>query len=208
MGKGGKWSSEEDQVLRGFHELHSGNMAKIEREMGRADCKDRWRILMREDKATETGIDNGKHKWVDEEKAALAEVLKKWVDDEGVLDDQSVDWNEVQRAVRTRDVLQCRRYWSSNGNRCLIITQECTWNRDMDIELVKWLKGIVFTDEANIDWKLAVGAVTAGDQPVTSRICKSRWDNTLSKRASDDVRKSWNGMLWRGVMSRFCCECA
>jgi hypothetical protein len=108
--------------------------------------------------------------------------------------------NEVANKVKTRDELQCRRYWSYNGQRCLVAKTGPSWNLDMEIDLVKALKAVVFTDEKNIDWNGIAEKVKVDGSSVSPRFCKAKWEEVLSKIVPQAKRGSWKGMWVFGLM--------
>jgi hypothetical protein len=90
--KGGKYTDTEDAELRRLYEVHSGVWAVIERKMGRTDLRDRWRILMREDKARESGVESKKGKWSKIEKEAFTNAVGEWINEDGLFHEKAVDW--------------------------------------------------------------------------------------------------------------------
>lgn len=93
MRKGSPFTAQDDARLRQLYVIHSGCFARIEREMGRPDCRDRYRILLRKDKELETGVQAGLSKWASSEKNLFVDAMAPFINaDTGALDESKIDW--------------------------------------------------------------------------------------------------------------------
>ncbi|TPX44027.1 hypothetical protein SeMB42_g03794 [Synchytrium endobioticum] len=154
LGDNGPWTPEDDENLRQLVVRYGHSWRRIEDEMERTNCKERFRVIEAKDKQLRMG------RWDEEEENMLLDAVKELMKKRNVTDPTQIkDWTELARKVGTRRPHQCMRKWNDGlhlklqgGSSVVYGEKKIRWNRDDDVKLLENLLKQTALDETEVKW--------------------------------------------------------
>nr|XP_054752674.1 transcription termination factor 1-like [Lytechinus pictus] len=149
----GRFSDDEVKMMKELALKMGTRWSQISKKMGRSGRSlcDRYKVSGKRNSGS----------WSEEEKARLVKVVKRF---SGFNQDQDVEklffnipWRQVQEAMKTRNVLQCRREWINIVSWAVAdkqsrYTSRGRWRIEDNIRLIESVYNMDIHDEQDIDW--------------------------------------------------------
>ncbi|KAI9034440.1 hypothetical protein DFJ74DRAFT_19325 [Hyaloraphidium curvatum] len=160
--KKGKWTEDEDTVLRTLVVTMSKNWVEIAAQIGRtaSGCADRWKVLERLDQEKNSG------KWTPDEELLYKNAFESLVAQGRVPDVKDKEfWEEIAVHVGTRTYVQCRQKWNRQTGvipadmqpaEAPVLEKVARWNYASDDILLVKLDELVaqgVQHESEIEWR-------------------------------------------------------
>ncbi|XP_041462686.1 cyclin-D-binding Myb-like transcription factor 1 isoform X2 [Lytechinus variegatus] len=149
----GRFSDDEVKMMKELALKMGTRWSQISKKMGRSGRSlcDRYKVSGKRNSGS----------WSEEEKARLVKVVKRF---SGFNQDQDVEklffnipWSKIQEAMKTRNVLQCRREWINIVSWAVAdkqsrYTSRGRWRIEDNIRLIERVYNMDIHDEQDIDW--------------------------------------------------------
>ncbi|KAJ3107625.1 Cyclin-D-binding Myb-like transcription factor 1 [Phlyctochytrium planicorne] len=181
---GTPWSPEEESRLVRFVDQFGQKWARIEREMSRIDCKEKYRLLMSKNSVTEKlrlGL------WTQEEELKMARVIKE---NYSGRDPPQNAWESIAKLVGSRTARQCRIKYASIFKHIYLSNEglnEAIWKDEDSRTLLHDILDQNAGDETEVEWARLSQASKWGVE-----LLKQRWIQFRS-HVPDQQEKSFAG---------------
>ncbi|KXS17479.1 hypothetical protein M427DRAFT_252248 [Gonapodya prolifera JEL478] len=145
----GKWTAEEDELLRQNYALLGPRWTQIAQIIGRTvmSVQTRFTKLLAYDSNVRLG------KFTAEEKIAFRTAIDDLVaEGEEFVEDSMIFWNKVAERMGTRSEMQCWKKWRDTG-RSQYFSGRKPWTQEDSLKLLQKLLDLNVTDETAVNWR-------------------------------------------------------